>query len=105
MESHSRSVSLCEYAFFKVVEKGPSNHINSPAELREDPICLKKEKRLPCVVLTVSPDLNLVVWSLLISHLVGGNARSKLWQPLSYAASFMCCFVLLGAPRKNMLSN
>lgn len=45
---------------------------------------------MPCVGLSVASDLNLVVWSLFISHSVGGIMRSKLWQSTSFAACFKC---------------
>lgn len=78
-----------------------SDHISDPVELRQDPICLQKEDRaVPRVWVMVASDLNLVVWSVIISHLVGGVTRSKLWQTSSYAACFihvaLFCWEFLG---------
>lgn len=95
MESHSRRVSLWKRVILKVMEKGPSNHINR-AETRPNLFEKAKEDRaMPCVGLSVASDLNLVVWSLFISHLVGGITISKLWQFTSFAACFQC-FALFG---------
>lgn len=68
-------VSLWEHVFLKVMEKGRSYHINRgetrPNLLKE----AKEDRAVPCVGLSVASDLNLVVWSLFISHLVGGITR------------------------------
>lgn len=102
VESQARSMSLHKCAFLKVVEMGASDHIADPVELRQDPICLRKERKIELcrVWLMVASDLNLVVWSVIISHLVGGVTRSKLWQPSSYTACFirvaLFCWEFLG---------
>lgn len=74
--------SSCGNVFLKVMEKGPSNHINR-AETR--PNLLKKAKQdraVPCVGLSVASDLNLAVWSLfIISHLVGGITDQNSGNP------------------------
>lgn len=73
--------SSCGNVFLKVMEKGPSSHINR-AETR--PNVLKKAKQdraVPCVGLSVASDLNLAVWSLFISHLVGGITDQNSGNP------------------------
>lgn len=109
---------LWEHVFLKVMEKEPWNHINR-GETRPNLLKAAKEDRaVPCVGLSVASDLNLVVWSLFISHLVGGII-SRWYFPFSrwyykiktLAIHILCslfsifCFVLLRAPGKNMLNN
>ena len=42
---------------------------------------VKEDRAVPCVGLTVASDLNLAVWSLFISHLVGGITDQNLGNP------------------------